>query len=345
MQRENEQWQVVVETPSRHWQVRLFMFAAALVASPLVTLRAQPSKIPLSDDASRAQLFELMGQIIEARTPPSDFTQFAFRASFRFPHDAQWRDPVLNQDPRNDQLFGIDVSHHTTDTCHCTINWLTLADQKISFAYLKATQGTNYYDPSFETNISAIHSLPTESRIEVGAFHFLSANGTPEEQAANFLDVINGKSGRNDLAPALDVEWDVRTGGDGKLVLDADGKPKDFWADTPGNVILDHVHAWLKLVEAGTHKKPIVYTNQTWWNQRIGTAVPIEQSLLQYRVWISDLSSKGLKVELPYTYKGAWLLWQFSFTATADGGGLPPGHTVDVDVFSGTHETLLNSLR
>jgi hypothetical protein len=62
-----------------------------------------PEKMPLTDDASRGQLFELMGQTIEAQTAPSDFTQFAFRAAFRFPHDAIWRNPVLDEDPRADQ--------------------------------------------------------------------------------------------------------------------------------------------------------------------------------------------------------------------------------------------------
>jgi lysozyme len=306
-------------------------------------LNSQPiasaaEKTPLTDDLSRGQLFELMGQIVESQTSPSDFSQFAFRANFRFSHDAIWRNPVLDQDPRVDQIFGVDVSHHITDKCHCEIDWNLLADQKVSFAYLKATQGVKYVDPSFKPNLDGIRAISAGKKIDVGAFHFLSADGSADDQAGNFLDTVGTKLGKDDLTPSLDVEWDVRTDAAGRVILGPDGKPKDFWKGTDGSVILARVLAWLKLVEAQTHKIPVVYTNQTWWQERIGKAGTIEQSLAHYRVWISDLSSKGLKVEQPYVYKGKWNLWQFTFTASADKGGLPPGQTVDASVFDGTPE-------
>jgi lysozyme len=310
-----------------------------------LTVAAEMQKIPLTDDASRGQLFELMGQIIEKNTPPGEFSQFAFRASFRFPHDAIWRNPVLDEDPRTGQIFGIDISHHLTDKCHCKVDWALLTEQKVAFAYLKATQGVDYYDRSFEPNLDGIRALPSDKKIDVGAFHFLSADGSGEDQAKNFLDVVGSKLGKDDLTPSLDVEWDVRTDASGHLILDPDGRPKDFWKGTDGSVILARVLAWLKAVQAKTNKVPIVYTNPTWWEERIGKAGTIEQSLSQYRVWISDLSSKGLKVEQPYTYDGRWHLWQFTFTATADEGGLPTAHTVDADVFNGDASSFANALK
>jgi lysozyme len=310
------------------------------------TVSAQsPDKIPLTDDASRGQLFELMGQTIEAQTAPADFTQFAFRANFRFPHDAIWRNPVLDQDPRTDQIFGVDVSHHNTDNCNCKINWGLLADQKVSYAYLKATQGIKWYDKTFGPHLKDLRALPSGKKIEVGAYHFLSADGSGENQAENFLDVVGTKLGADDLTPSLDVEWDVRTDAQGHLILGPDGKAKDFWKGTDGAVILQRTLAWLKVVEERTHKIPIVYTNKNWWDERIGKAGTIEQALSHYRVWISDLSSKGLKVEQPYLYKGTWHLWQFSFTATAEKGGLPPGRAIDADIFDGTPEMFAKLLK
>jgi lysozyme len=301
---------------------------------PLGSL-AQESKIPLTSDASRGELFELMGRIVEGQTPAGDFSQFAFRTNFRFPHDAIWRNPALEEDLRTGQIFGIDISHHLTDACRCKIDWALLADQKVFFVYLKATQGTRYFDRSFDPNLQGIRSLPAPKKIQVGAFHFLSADGSGEDQAQNFLDVIGSKLGESDLTPSLDLEWDVRTDASGKVILGPDGKPKDFWKGIDGSEILNRVLAWLKVVQSHTKKVPIVYTNPIWWEERIGNSGTIEKSLSQYRVWISDLSSKGLKVEQPYNYKGDWHLWQFTFTATAEKGGLPPAHSVDADVFDG----------
>ncbi|WGS19233.1 MULTISPECIES: GH25 family lysozyme [unclassified Bradyrhizobium] len=322
----------------------IIVLSLIIVMSPPVA-SGQEGKTPLTSDASRGELFELMGQVVEGQTPAGEFSQFAFRSNFRFAHDALWRNPVLEEDARADQIFGIDISHHLTDKCRCKIDWSLLADQKVAFAYLKATQGVSYYDRSFEPNLDGIRALPAGKKIDVGAFHFLSADGAGEDQAKNFLDVVGSKLGKDDLTPSLDVEWDVRTDASGKVILGPDGKPKDFWKGTDGAVILGRVLAWLKVVQARTNKVPIVYTNALWWEERIGKAGSIEQSLSQYRVWISDLSSKGLKVEQPYIYKGKWHLWQFTFTATAEKGGLPTARTVDADVFDGNAADFAKTLK
>ncbi len=335
----------LVRSPRRN--LKRFMSIVAVPATIIVTAAVSPAaaqKKILADDWSRGQLFELMGQYIEGKTPASDFQQFAFRGNFSFPHDAVWRNPVLEQDPRMDQIFGVALSHHNTDNCHCKIDWGLLAEQKVAFAYLKATQGIDYYDPKFDDYLQGIRALHADNRIQVGAFHFLSASGSAESQADNFRDVVGTKLGANDLTPSLDVEWDVRTA-NGKVILGPDGKPKDFWVGTDGKTILSRVLQWLKIVETRTHKIPIIYTNQVWWSDRIGNAGTIQQSLAHYPVWISDLSSKGLAVEQPYVYKGAWNLWQFSFTAAALKGGLPPGGTVDADVFDGSPDAFAKALK
>lgn len=324
--------------------------AAIILSLGLASLpvAADAQETALTTDQSRGTLFELMAKTIEGEVPSSDFSQFAFKSAFRFPHDATWRNPVSEEDPRSNQAFGIDVSHHTTDACKCMINWSLLADQKVAFAYLKATQGVSSYDKSFKPNAVALKALPAGKKIAVGAYHFLSANGTAADQAANFLKVVGSNLGADDLAPTLDVEWDVRTS-NGKVVLDKDGRAKDFWKDADpagdGKVILARVKAWLDAVKKATGKEPVVYTSQTWWNERMKGVGSIESALPGRRIWISDLSSKGLKVEDPYTYRGKWHLWQFTFTATADGGGLPTGKKVDANVFQGDVPTFVASMK
>ena len=306
---------------------------AAETACPTVVKAAQ-GKVALVDDRSRGQLFEAMGEDLESPAPASDVALFAFRAAFRFPHDALWRNPVLNAEPRTGQIFGIDVSHHNVGECHCKLDWAALAQQHIRFAYLKATQGANYYDDQFDNYLHGIRTLLPAKRIEVGAYHFLSADGSAQDQAENFTSVIDGKVGEEDLRPSLDLEWDVRTSG-GHVILGANGKAKDFWVGTDSRDILAKTLKWLELVERHTHKTPVVYTNAGWWRERIGPLSGMQAALGRFPVWISDLSSKGLRVEQPYVYQGNWYMWQFTFTATFENGGLPSGSTVDADVFKG----------
>jgi len=320
------------------------LLALTLACSPLPA-SSQNVKVPLTDDPSRGELFEMMGEELQETTPSGEFSQFAFRANFRFPHDALWKNPSKDEDPRTNQVFGIDVSHHTTDDCKCKIGWSRITEQNVAFAYLKASQGVDYFDRSFKPNVEGLRALPADKKIAFGAYHFLSADGSAKDQAENFLQVV-GTLGAEDLTPSLDLEWDVRVK-NGKKILGPDGRPLDFWKarKLSGPQILERTLAWLRIVEERTGRKPLVYTSQTWWNERMGGVGSIEQALAGYRIWITDLSSKGLKVEQPYVYKGKWHLFQFTFTASADKGGLPAGKKVDANVFEGDVQKLQASLK
>jgi lysozyme len=321
------------------------ILAIAFLVGPLRTsIYADTTKIPLTDDWSRDQLFNLMSSYVQAEKPPSETTQFAFNASFRFAHDALWRNTALDQDPRVKQIFGIDVSHHNVDACHCDIDWNALANQKITFAYLKATQGTRYFDKTFDRNVRGIRALPPGKRIQLGAYHFLSAEGSGRDQAANYLEVTKSKIGDDDLAPVVDLEWDVRLGANKRVVKGRDGRPYDFWTPIAGKEILKRTIEYLETVRKATHKVPVVYTNQVWWRERIGLDATMV-ALAPYRLWISDLSKSGLLLERPALHQGPWDLWQFTFSATADEGGLPPGSRVDASVFDGTAEQFVSDLK
>src|SRR6266478_5644563 len=106
----------------RHCRVMLvFLLLAAGGAS-------DAGKVPLSDEPSRDDLAKYAASL----EPPSR----AFPYEFRFPDDV-----------RTDKVFGIDVSHYQEN-----VEWEKVAKQGIRFAYIKATQGEEYYDPAFERN-------------------------------------------------------------------------------------------------------------------------------------------------------------------------------------------------
>ena len=47
-------------------------------------------------------------------------------------------------------FYGIDVSHHNGD-----VDWnLVSSDSRIGFAYIKATEGKTYVDPTFHKNLT-----------------------------------------------------------------------------------------------------------------------------------------------------------------------------------------------
>ena len=67
----------------------------------------------------------------------------------------------------NTYTKGIDVSHHNGD-----IEWNKVAQQDIRFAYIKASESTDFKDEKFEVNIKDA----TSKYIWAGAYHYARPN-------------------------------------------------------------------------------------------------------------------------------------------------------------------------
>jgi lysozyme len=220
---------------------------------------------------------------------------------------------------REDGIFGIDVSHHNEDSCNCKIDWKVVGDQKIIFAYMKATQGAFYRDPKFDNNWTTLAPHPTILR---GAYHFLSSKHDPIDQAKNFLAKI-GTLQPTDMPPCLDIEWDIAL---------VDGEHRDAWIDVSPEEIVDRSLKWLNAVETATGRIPVIYTSQAWWKNRVKE----DKAALfhRYQIWIADYSEKGLGQENPSVPAGRnWALWQFTEKGVLAQG--IPGH-VDANIFKGS---------
>jgi len=262
-------------------------------------------KVPLSDEPSRDDLAKYAASL----EPPSR----AFPYEFRFPDDV-----------RTDKVFGIDVSHYQEN-----IEWEKVAKQGIRFAYIKATQGEEYYDPAFERNWPAAGKIEARDlSLRRGAYHFMTANGDPRLQAQNFLGTI-GRLESNDLPPCVDLEWDWLVK-DRKYVPDRKGKKIDAWASLSPAEIAERVTTWLRIVEEATGKKPIIYTTSSWWSSRIGP----NSSLRGYSFWIADYTSKSLGREDPNVPERlSWSFWQLTDQGLLSHGGIDK--RVDTTVFHG----------
>jgi lysozyme len=104
--------------------------------------------------------------------------------------------PTVTSDSIDYEIRGVDVSSYQG-----TINWQTLADQNIAFAYIKATEGSSHVDSKFSTNWTNAQ----KTSLRIGAYHFMSYETSGETQATNFINTVPKTSGM--LPPVIDVEY------------------------------------------------------------------------------------------------------------------------------------------
>ena len=91
---------------------------------------------------------------------------------------------------------GVDLSSYQG-----AVDWDLLARQGISFAYIKATEGSSLVDPCFGANWTAAAG----TGLRIGAYHYLSFESPGETQAELFRSTVKEVPGM--LPPAVDVEF------------------------------------------------------------------------------------------------------------------------------------------
>ncbi|MBK4731387.1 peptidoglycan-binding protein [Oxynema sp. CENA135] len=189
---------------------------------------------------------------------------------------------------------GIDVSDWQDP-----VNWYSVAQSGMAFAFTKATEGATFVADTFRSNWNAIQSVG----LARGAYHFYRAKQDPGAQADLFLSTV--PLGPDDLPPVLDIEA-------------TDG--------VSASRILDGIGYWLDVVERETKRRPIIYTYPSFW-ERIGNP----KSFSDYPLWIAHYGTQNPWV--PGGWDG-WTLWQYTDTGTVSGisGG------VDINWFNVSRE-------
>lgn len=194
-----------------------------------------------------------------------------------------------------DELQGIDVSHHQKH-----IDWDTVALKgNVDFAFVKATEGSDFTDTLFCRNWEDLRRIG----LRRGAYHFFRSYGCGDTQAKHYLSTVEMSPG--DLVPVLDLET-------------TDGMPQE--------IIVQEAQAWLKTVEERLRVKPILYTNQFFYDRYLSGHFD------DYPLWIARYS--GMQ---PILESGKrWNIWQYT------NNGLIPGiqKEVDLNLFAGTTDML-----
>lgn len=192
---------------------------------------------------------------------------------------------------------GVDVSHYQGK-----IDWNVLASQDISFAYIKATEGSSYVDEQFADNVREAR----QTRLRVGAYHFFSFDSPGLTQAANFVETVEDFEGM--LPPVVDVEFYGN---------------KEANPPAPEEV-RPQLQAYLDAVEEVYGKRPLIYATYESWE------LYIKDQFENYPLWIRDIWNR------PENSLN-WTFWQYTNRGRLKGfSGDEP--YIDLNVFSGTVE-------
>ncbi|MDR1006270.1 MAG: hypothetical protein LBL74_05340 [Bacteroidales bacterium] len=172
---------------------------------------------------------------------------------------------------------GIDVSAHQGK-----INWKQVADSDIRFAFVKATEGTDFIDGKMRTNLVEAK----RNGIIVGAYHFFRFSKGGKEQAELFIK--NVKPDMIDLPPVIDVEMSYG----------------NFISSFNKDKVRSEIFIFLRAIEKEYGKTPIIYTNRKTWTDILSADFD------DYPVWLCKLCSEP-------TIK--WTFWQYSHQGSVSG--------------------------
>lgn len=197
---------------------------------------------------------------------------------------------------------GMDVSSHDGN-----VDWPTKASSGMSFAWIKATEGTSYQNPFYASQYNGSQS----AGLIRGAYHFaLPSNSSGQAQATYFSDHGGGWSGDGYTLPG---------------VVDLEYNPygKNACYGLSQTAMASWIRDFVSTYQERWGRAPMIYTSTSWWNMCVGSAASDITAVAP--LWIARYSSTV--GELPSGWD-AWTMWQYSDTG------------YDHDRMAGTREDL-----
>ncbi len=212
-----------------------------------------------------------------------------------------WNGVILFNNPSDKKypVRGVDVSHYQGD-----IDWDVLSSQDISFAFIKATEGSRYVDDRFACNLENAR----KTDLAVGAYHFFSYDSPGETQAENFISTVEPFDGM--LPPVIDLEF----------YGDKYKNPPDKSEVKP------NLDALISALEKHYGLKPIIYVTEKSYELYISGGYE------QYDIWIRNVVTKPKLSD-----SREWTFWQYTNRDTLKGYSGEEKY-IDVNVFSGSED-------
>jgi GH25 family lysozyme M1 (1,4-beta-N-acetylmuramidase) len=142
------------------------------------------------------------------------------------------------------QPAGLDVSSHQGN-----VTWSTVRGNGAAFAYVKATEGTDYVNPNFGQQYNGAYSVG----VIRGAYHFATPNTSNGKVQADYFVAHGGgwSADGKTLPPAVDLEYNPYG--------------QQCYSMKPA-ALVTWVRAFVNEMHARTKRWPTIYTSTSWWS-------------------------------------------------------------------------------
>ena len=212
-----------------------------------------------------------------------------------------WNGIILLNNPSSDKypIRGIDVSSYQG-----SIDWEEISSQDISFAFIKATEGSSFVDECFSYNFKEAQ----KTNLAVGAYHFFSYDSSGSTQAENFIKTVEPFNGM--LPPVIDLE---------------------FYGDKEKNPpvrsgVGTQLKTMLDALEEHYGLKPIIYATEKSYELYLSNGYE------NYDIWIRNVITSP-----KLTDNRLWTFWQFTNRGRLD-GYVGEERFIDINIFNGNKE-------
>lgn len=212
-------------------------------------------------------------------------------------------------------IKGVDVSAHQGN-----IDWEILSSQNISFAFIKATEGSSWVDKNFAYNFENAR----KQGLYVGAYHFFSFDSSGANQAKNIIRNVPINKDNKALPIVIDIEFYGQK------------------ASNPPNAesIYKELDSLFSRLESHYGIKPIIYTTPSFYKAYL------RGKYTQYPLWIRSIffAPDSLLARIFNMYFSNWVFWQYNPKGVLKGysGG---EKYIDLNAFNGDLQDLQDWLK
>jgi GH25 family lysozyme M1 (1,4-beta-N-acetylmuramidase) len=214
--------------------------------------------------------------------------------------------PTPTPTPSSPYTEGIDISHWQGP-----INWTKVAAAGKRFAFMKASESTDFVDNTYVTNRAQARAVG----LYVGAYHFAqpsTGSGDAVAEADHFIDTAQPASG--DLIPVLDLE---RSGSLSQTALTA-------W-----------VKAFLGRVYERVGVRAAIYVSPNFWRTYMGDTNWFGANGYDI-LWVAHWTTGTAPTVPGGNWAGdGWTFWQYTSDGAVDG----ISGRVDLNRYRGTNFT------
>lgn len=192
---------------------------------------------------------------------------------------------------------GVDVAAYQHPN-GAAINWGRVARSGISFAAVKATEGTYYRNPYALSDIKAAR----KAGLSVGAYVFAIPNGNGGHrgavpQADYIVSYLGSLAAR--VPVMLDIEFNPYSGG--------------VCYGRSSSQLVSWVARFSAEVQTRTGRAPYIYTPQGWWNPCTGGSAAMHKDPL----WVPNYTTASSPA-MPSGWT-TWQIWQYTSSGTVPG--------------------------